>query len=156
LGNVEDGFLDLCLQCAKVIQNGVGAANHGYVIGHSLGGALTTLAGADLASHGKTVSMYNFASPRTGDPAFADKFNATITGSWRIANTEDIVTTVPLSTLIFASPKLNTFHAILALAGREGLTLNFEHVGVPINFTWLKGSIAENHSTMTYNAEVIS
>lgn len=153
-GNVEDGFLDIYVQCAGVIQSGVGGAGHAYVIGHSLGGALATLAGADLASRGKSVSMYNFASPRTGDPAFADKFNATITDSWRIANTEDIVTTVPLSTLVFSSAKLNTFHAILALASREGHSLNFEHVGVPINFTWFKGSIAENHSMLTYNAAI--
>src|SRR5262249_35745652 len=49
-----------------------------FVTGHSLGGALATLATADLVITGVSpgVSLYNFASPRVGDQSFASRFNA--------------------------------------------------------------------------------
>jgi hypothetical protein len=72
------------------------------VTGHSLGGALASLAAAHIASTSEASSnklvLYTFASPRVGDDTFATKLDAALAPqrSYRIANSEDIVTTVPL------------------------------------------------------------
>jgi hypothetical protein len=74
-----------------------------FVTGHSLGGALATLAIPDILNntvfkdHGK-VELYTFASPRCGDKAFAIGFQETRVRHWRIANTEDFVTMLPFPT----------------------------------------------------------
>lgn len=74
-----------------------------FVTGHSLGGALATLAVPDILNntHFKTyqsIVLYTFASPRCGDRTFAESFKNTNVQHWRIANTEDIVTTMPFPT----------------------------------------------------------
>ncbi|MEO8604625.1 MAG: lipase family protein [bacterium] len=67
-----------------------------YITGHSLGAALATLAVPDLARATRfdTPILYNFASPRTGNPDFAVAVDALPT-SWRIANTNDEVPKLP-------------------------------------------------------------
>ena len=69
------------------------------VCGHSLGGALATLLGLDVAANTvfRTPAVYTFASPRTGDSLFASTYNQVVTNSNRIANRLDIVTTLPPS-----------------------------------------------------------
>ena len=71
--------------------------------GHSLGGALATLAAFDL-SHRSTcwksnkpqkIAMYNFGSPRVGNKAFATEFNRVVPHAWRLVNRNDAVVTVP-------------------------------------------------------------
>ena len=67
--------------------------------GHSLGGALSSLCFFDVVSNniikdGHKV-LYSFASPRVGNAAFADIINKEST-AFRVANTEDIITTLPL------------------------------------------------------------
>jgi triacylglycerol lipase len=68
-----------------------------HITGHSLGGALATLAAYDLDSLGfKINSVYTFGSPRVGDRRFAAAFNARFEGrSYRIINDSDIVCRVP-------------------------------------------------------------
>lgn len=39
--------------------------------------------------------MYNFGSPRVGNRAFADAYNAAIPKTWRITNSRDVIPTVP-------------------------------------------------------------
>lgn len=67
-----------------------------YVTGHSLGASLATLAAPDLARATSFASpvLYNFASPRTGDPTFASLVDALPT-SWRVVNTNDEVPKLP-------------------------------------------------------------
>jgi len=67
------------------------------VTGHSLGGALTTLLTLDvgLNTSCRTPTTYTYASPRTGDHAFAGCFNAAIASSYRIANRQDLVPKLP-------------------------------------------------------------
>jgi Lipase (class 3) len=74
-----------------------------FVTGHSLGGALATLAIPDIIKNTqfkdpKNIKLYTFASPRCGDSTFAKAFNATGVEHWRIANTEDMVTMIPFPT----------------------------------------------------------
>ncbi|MGO9133347.1 MAG: lipase family protein [Methylovirgula sp.] len=73
------------------------------VSGHSLGSALATLYAAKIAKDPdlNIALLCTFASPLVGDVAFADWFNGLGIQSWRIVNTMDIVTIVPLTSLGF-------------------------------------------------------
>ena len=72
-----------------------------YVTGHSLGGALATLAAFELASRQgpararQEVAMYSYGSPRAGNKAFASLYNLAVHNSWRVTNSNDIVPSVP-------------------------------------------------------------
>lgn len=74
-----------------------GAAATVTVCGHSLGGALATLLTLDVALNTSchTPSAYTYASPHTGDHAFAGSYNAAIPSSYRIANRQDLVPKLP-------------------------------------------------------------
>jgi len=152
-GHAEKGFKDLYDQCAAATRTAVQQAPAGstvFVTGHSLGGALATLATADLAESGLTpnVGMYSFASPRVGDRNFAERFNGRVASRWRIVNTEDIVTTVPIATpeLVSSSLPNSAFAMFLMLAHH----LDYEHVGNAVSFTAHNGSILANHQMPTY------
>ena len=61
--------------------------------GHSLGGALATLAAYDIRkqllenSQSQTkVVCYTFAAPRTGNHAFAREYNAMVPDTWSVIN----------------------------------------------------------------------
>ncbi|MFN6526878.1 lipase family protein [Nostoc sp. ChiSLP03a] len=74
-----------------------------FVTGHSLGGALATLAIPDILknthfTNPNNIELYTFASPRCGDRNFAMSFEKLGVRHWRIANTEDIVTMLPFPT----------------------------------------------------------
>eukprot|EP00735_Rhodelphis_limneticus_P003492 TRINITY_DN1496_c0_g1::TRINITY_DN1496_c0_g1_i1::g.27097::m.27097 TRINITY_DN1496_c0_g1::TRINITY_DN1496_c0_g1_i1::g.27097 ORF type:complete len:315 (+),score=67.82,sp/O59952/LIP_THELA/35.69/6e-33,Lipase_3/PF01764.20/4.2e-32,DUF2974/PF11187.3/8.5e-08,PGAP1/PF07819.8/0.00024,Thioesterase/PF00975.15/0.0025,Abhydrolase_1/PF00561.15/0.0041,Abhydrolase_6/PF12697.2/0.0042,Abhydrolase_5/PF12695.2/0.0088,zf-RanBP/PF00641.13/0.043 TRINITY_DN1496_c0_g1_i1:97-945(+) len=63
--------------------------------GHSLGGALATVAAVDLMQHGYYVdTMYTFGGPRVGNDVFTD-FLTHWTDSWRVINENDIVPSLP-------------------------------------------------------------
>lgn len=67
-----------------------------FVTGHSLGGALATLAAARFATLGHKVSgLYTFGSPRVGDPAFCAAFDALGLPAYRYVNDLDVVPRVP-------------------------------------------------------------
>jgi hypothetical protein len=72
------------------------------ICGHSLGGALATLLALDIAANtkfGPILKAYSYASPRTGDPSFADTYNQVVPNTIRIANRLDIVPKLPLPPL---------------------------------------------------------
>ena len=67
------------------------------VTGHSLGGALATLLVADLtATTPLKPQAWTFASPNVGDAAFAARYGALSTVSWRIYNQVDVVPYFPV------------------------------------------------------------
>jgi pimeloyl-ACP methyl ester carboxylesterase len=68
------------------------------ICGHSLGGAIATLLALDVAAntHFKNPTVYTYASPRTGDPAFAGTYNQVVKNTYRIANRIDLVPKLPL------------------------------------------------------------
>ena len=70
-----------------------------YVMGHSLGGALATLAAPDIATvlPDKRVHCHTFGSPRVGDDAFVKYFDGKVSSCWRVFNQEDPVRLVPMS-----------------------------------------------------------
>jgi predicted lipase len=63
-----------------------------YLTGHSLGGALATLAAFDVTKALKhcgrptSVACYAFGSPRTGNHEFAREYTATVPDTWNIIN----------------------------------------------------------------------
>lgn len=64
-----------------------------YAVGHSLGGALATLAACDICKQLRNnqqgnvkVICYTFAAPRTGNHAFAREYNALVPDTWSIIN----------------------------------------------------------------------
>jgi hypothetical protein len=112
-GNTEDGFTDMY----ESIATGTAAdaprlaeslpnlpwkqeIETVTVCGHSLGGALATLATLDIAVNASppyhNVISYTFASPRTGDVAFAAKYNQIVSDTYRVANELDVVPRLPL------------------------------------------------------------
>ena len=67
------------------------------VTGHSLGGALATLLVADLTANTQLKPQaWTFASPNVGDAAFAARYAALSTVSWRIYNQADVVPYFPV------------------------------------------------------------
>ena len=66
---------------------------HVLAVGHSLGGALATLAAFDIrkqllesGQNEAQVVCYTFAAPRTGNHAFAREFNAVVPDTWSVIN----------------------------------------------------------------------
>jgi triacylglycerol lipase len=87
---------------AEGVANTVGAGTV-VVVGHSLGSALATYFTDDLAERlSSRASGCLFASPRTGDAAWAALFASEVTGGYRLINyLLDIVTHVP--TLLYTT-----------------------------------------------------
>ncbi len=145
-----------------------------YVTGHSLGGALATLAIPDILintqfKNHQQITLYTFASPRCGDNKFAANFEKTGVKHWRIANTEDFVTTVPFPTgNVFQPADPNTPpEKELGIGGVTGVDANpnpiygffkaifdrkkrrmpnYVHTGTPIYFTIYDGALERHHN----------
>lgn len=70
-----------------------------FCCGHSLGGALATLAAFDcrviLGVPDELVTCITFGSPRVGNTAFVRRFAVTVSDSWRVINLHDFVTNHP-------------------------------------------------------------
>ncbi|MEP0807025.1 MAG: lipase family protein [Chloroflexota bacterium] len=73
-----------------------------YITGHSLGAALATIATQHLehdpALRDDIAACYTFGSPRVGDDEFDREFKSSI---YRVVNTTDIVTVIPLLSMGF-------------------------------------------------------
>ena len=136
---VHEGFLQTYNVFRRAIIDTLGALDtrKGLLIaGHSLGSALATLAAQDLAvSTGfRSPIIYTFASPRVGDRSFAESFNRQHgRRSFRIANTSDLVVSMPLPV------------PFLGFLGGY-----FTHVETPIDFTIQKEDLEKNHVMETY------
>jgi len=64
-----------------------------YIAGHSLGGAMATVATSRFEEHTEVAHLYTFGSPRVGTRSFVRNIQTPHT---RFVNNNDIVTTVPL------------------------------------------------------------
>ena len=113
-GQTEDGFTDmyssLCTGSAANSPSVVNSlstlpfpqpASSLTICGHSLGGALATLLALDVAANTtfKTPTVFTYASPRTGDPTFAGKYNQVVPNTFRIVNRTDLVPRLPFPPL---------------------------------------------------------
>jgi triacylglycerol lipase len=106
-----------------------------YVTGHSLGAAIATLCAFDLSEHGFNVSLYNFASPRVGDPEFTKAFEQSVQESYRFVNIYDIVPLLPPESIY--SP----------LADQ---TYYYQHIKDADTFGIQTDTLSGNHSIYTY------
>lgn len=103
-GKVHTGFLRLYDQIATQVRNVADRFNSDvpcFIAGHSLGGALATLATADLGQGNralkKQLQLYSYAAPRVGDLEFARSFSTILPNSFRVINFADLVPMVPPS-----------------------------------------------------------
>ena len=99
---VHAGFLEqfdsLKLDLVKTIEKYSGKVDKILCIGHSLGGALATLASGHLGSlyNGKLpVTCHTFGSPRVGNLAYTEWFSRQVAFHVRITNENDPVSQMP-------------------------------------------------------------
>lgn len=133
-GNVHRGFLFVYQSCQKEIMsnyNNMSQDKALYITGHSLGAALATLHALDAANkmNFKNIVMYNFASPRVGDPTFASIYNSKLSNSVRFVNTYDEIPKLPQTQV-----------------RRRRRTWRYEHVDHEVDFT-----LKDHHYDVVYN-----
>jgi len=105
-GNIHSGFAGAYASVMNQIKDEIRKLPRSlpiYVTGHSLGAALATVATQylekDVIEESKAplrdqiAACYTFGSPRVGDELFREKLRSPV---YRIVNTRDIVTVVPL------------------------------------------------------------
>lgn len=101
-GHVHNGFMNAYKSIADDIKKSLLELKDipVYVTGHSLGAALATVATQNLEHDHRfprfrdmIAACYTFGSPRVGNSHFEREFKSPI---YRIVNTTDIVTTIPL------------------------------------------------------------
>jgi hypothetical protein len=104
-GKVHRGFagaVNAVWPTVKALLPPVAAGRDVWLTGHSLGGALATLAALRLLGEGYTVKgTYTYGSPRVGNLAFYEGYAAV---NYRFVNNNDLVTHVPLETLLLGVP----------------------------------------------------
>jgi triacylglycerol lipase len=138
-GKVHDGFLEIYCLFRELIMETLNVMDPDcrlFIAGHSLGGALATIALPDIGARTgrKAVELYTYGSPRIGDNAFVTAFNSRYCEkSFRIVNTSDMVGLVPPPAPIAG-----------ALGGY------FSHVDTPIGFTVQAEDVVKNHDIKTY------
>ena len=113
----------------RLVQSKAATCKEILITGHSLGGALCSLAAPDLLNDIASQlnpTVYTWAEPRVGHPDFGRFFDSRINTCYRIVNTWDVVPHLPPP---------------LALYEHEGSAL---HVDSGLHF-----DIAENHVLIT-------
>lgn len=173
-GFVTAGFRGIYISLRqKLIEvlngDGISPNSRIFVAGHSLGGALATLAVPDILKNTpfkdpERVVLYTFASPRCGDRHFAANFQNLGIKHWRIANTEDVVTMMPFptgnvtspapietppeSTVIKEAAKGNPFFQFLKgfFDSKKRRMPDYAHTGIPVYFTIHEGALERHHN----------
>ncbi len=102
---VHNRFMWQYKQVRKIIHDEIKERkpNKIIVLGHSLGGALTTLCSLDIEFNFNMiyVSAVTFGSPRVGNRHFKKSYNKRVPDSIRVVNGKDIVTKVPFGWMGF-------------------------------------------------------
>lgn len=98
---LHSGFLqswDEIQDAAKQTISSTSAQNPGFRVvatGHSLGGAVATLAAAYLRRDGIPVDIFSYGSPRVGNGAFAQWMTKAPGAQWRVTHADDPVPRLP-------------------------------------------------------------
>jgi triacylglycerol lipase len=139
LAKVHLGFLIMFAFLYEQIQaaaQALGSSKPLFFSGHSLGSALATLGALDVdlqvfAGGGASgqVQLYDFASPRVGDPIFQGAYDAALPGTFRVVNLADVVPLLPPTSITVA-----------------GVTYLYAHVGQEWSYLWQTGNVEGNHS----------
>ena len=97
----HEGFQDALYPVAVGLANTIDEFKNNdqklWFTGHSLGGALASLAAGVMAENNYPIfGLYTFASPRPGDKVFAEQLGEAIEGPhYRVVNSLDVVPHVP-------------------------------------------------------------
>jgi triacylglycerol lipase len=138
-GKVHTGFLQTYSLFRPAIKEALEGAHPGrrlFIAGHSLGGALATVALPDIAArmNWNVSAVYTYGSPRIGDKGFVTAFNHHYgKRSFRVINIEDVVGSIPPP---------------VPIAGNIGGY--FSHVDTPVDFTIQEEGSEKNHNINTY------
>jgi len=143
-GQTHKGFTDIYMSARDEIFSLLEPLDESkplFITGHSLGGALATLAALDIANNTAFSSpiVYTFGAPRVGDPNFVRAYNYSITSHWRFQNEFDIVPHLP--PLIYQSPKTKRSYFYL-------------HVKTEVMRSFRMGSVSGNHILPNYFADI--
>ena len=88
---IRDAILPLITSLASAAQK-TGSRLRVLTCGHSLGGAVATLAAHDIVSGcgvaPEAISCYTFGCPRVGNRAFAAEWRAVVPDTWHIINNQ--------------------------------------------------------------------
>lgn len=138
------GFTDVYLSARDDVYRLLGETDRNkplFVTGHSLGGALATLASVDVAVNRKPASLitYTFGSPRVGDPDFVRCYNNAVPISFRVQNEYDVVPHLP--PLVYSAPRSDKKYYYL-------------HVKEEAKRSFRNGSVGANHVIGSYFADL--
>jgi len=122
---VHSGFYSSYKQVRDHITKATKDKSRVIIAGHSLGGAIATLASFELATANQDLELYcvTFGSPRVGNRNFAGKFNKRVKESYRLVYRDDAVTKLPNSLLLFKHVKTlyqSSKRRFLTYFGRPG------------------------------------
>jgi len=139
--SVHKGFVDVYNNFRDDLMATMNTINKKMTIvicGHSLGAAISTLVGVDLAQSGySNIHVYNFASPRIGDQSFIDLVdNQLKLPVYRFVNISDMIPNMPPS----VSPNLNN----------TSKPYIYVHCGKLIPFQVNRLSMLNNHLIPSY------
>jgi hypothetical protein len=103
-GKIHSGFKEAFEEVAIEIQSILAQEEFAdkplFITGHSLGGALATIAAKKLNHAGGIASCYTFGSPRVGDEDWISNIKVPF---YRVVNAADCVTMMPPSSVTIAS-----------------------------------------------------
>ena len=95
-GNIHRGFQEAYEQVAGDIEAALNAdelkSKPLFITGHSLGGALATIAAKKITHKGGNAACYTFGAPRVGDEEWVSNIKTPI---YRIVNAADCITMLP-------------------------------------------------------------
>lgn len=98
-GNIHAGFKEAFKKVELLIQNKLNEDEFQnmplFITGHSLGGALATIAAKKLSHKGGIAACYTFGAPRVGDDEWITNIETPI---YRLVNAADCVTMLPPGT----------------------------------------------------------
>lgn len=102
--SIHQGFVNVYMNFRDQLLNSIKKLDPNrtktiVVTGHSLGAAISTLVGVDLAQNGyNNVLVYNFASPRIGNQTLADMIDKELkVPVYRFVNLSDMIPNMPPS-----------------------------------------------------------
>lgn len=120
-GKIHTGFQEAYNLVAQEIQEELGKLSPKplFLSGHSLGGALATVAAKNLSYSGKIATCYTFGAPRVGDEDWVHEVKTQI---YRVVNAIDVVTMIPGSSvskaIIWCLKFLGRFSKLLGRWGK--------------------------------------
>lgn len=93
-----EAYIAIRDELKKALRENIKKDDEVLITGHSLGGALATIAALDFKRSLKfknELAVYTFGSPKIGNNNFVKVYNKKVKNSFRIVNDEDIVPQAP-------------------------------------------------------------